>query len=227
MKKEREAISISPLHRRPVLHRLDVYPFALGYFLLVLLEIAEPREWLAALTDAAFLLLLLGQVVLFLMCQWDPLWHAAVAYRRSDGKTGAELQTWTHCLVVPFTAALACRPARPGIVRCNVSGVDRGRSRVATIRWHGWTYRCWISALGSVDLPMECIWRQREEAEPGDLSGCEEEEEAERNGTSPGCCHQFHRLHFPIDLALKFYGRWRGHGAASLRSARQVYGLSE
>ena len=81
------------------------------------------------LMDVAYIILLILQLLLFLKCAWDPLWHASVAYywllnnnntttnnsdnnSSSNGGGGgytegnvqwkiAQMKQWTHCLVIP------------------------------------------------------------------------------------------------------------------------------
>jgi len=71
-----------------MLHRLDVYPFLIGYLILISGDILllhnnnsnNHDDMPIILMDVAFLLLLMGQLLLFLKCAWDPLWYAFVAY---------------------------------------------------------------------------------------------------------------------------------------------------
>ena len=84
--------TIIPLCRRPIIHRLDIYPFLIGYSLLILFDglllhgnndgyDTTIGSSSAPITiDVAFLLLLIMQLLLFLKSAWDPIWHASIAY---------------------------------------------------------------------------------------------------------------------------------------------------
>jgi cation-transporting ATPase 13A1 len=132
--------TITPLRRRPILHRLDVYPFLIGYCTLILGDVlllhssdndsnnssSSGGVPIIILLDVAFLVLLVVQLLLFLKCAWDPLWHASVAYywlggsknyNTSSNKSShgmnfnqqgnsvqwkiEQMKHWTHCLVIP------------------------------------------------------------------------------------------------------------------------------
>ena len=87
---------ILPLTRRPLHHRLDVYPFIICYAILIWMDLhcsysssgsststlANLQRRLPLLTDALYIILLISQLILFLKCQWDPIWYAAIAYRQ-------------------------------------------------------------------------------------------------------------------------------------------------
>ncbi len=122
--------TIIPLIRRPLLQRLDILPFILGYFILILSDCillkaivtksdqnqAIKNEHLhnyAIAIDLIFLFMLMGQLVLFLWSQWDPLIKAKVAFRfyscnfcdASDFETterkAEDMRFWTHSLIIP------------------------------------------------------------------------------------------------------------------------------
>ncbi|KAL3759437.1 hypothetical protein ACHAWU_000736 [Discostella pseudostelligera] len=119
---------ILPLTRRQIHHRLDVYPFILGYVILIWMDVHYSSSSISSstlsthhiplLVDALYIILLVSQLILFLKCQWDPIWHAAIAYRRYQFKPASSLPSessplkimeqkihgmkcWTHCLVIP------------------------------------------------------------------------------------------------------------------------------
>ncbi|KAL7459250.1 hypothetical protein ACHAWC_011327 [Mediolabrus comicus] len=140
---------IIPLKRRPLLYRLDVLPFLLCYTVLILVDVlllltndgdANDDDYIGTsdaislllpiAMDVAYIVLLIMQLVLFLKCAWDPVWHASVAYYWlnydtssssvdkivKDGGTVAnnfnseeeviqwkinQMKQWTHCLVIP------------------------------------------------------------------------------------------------------------------------------
>jgi hypothetical protein len=93
---------IIPLKRRPIFYRLDVLPFLLCYIVLILVDVlllltnnggndddagsmintsGSMNSWLLPIAmDVAYIVLLIMQLVLFLKCSWDPVWHAKVAY---------------------------------------------------------------------------------------------------------------------------------------------------
>ncbi|KAL7498233.1 hypothetical protein ACHAWT_006367 [Skeletonema menzelii] len=80
--------TIIPLRQRSILHRLDVYPFLIGYTLLILSDGLlllhstddDISSSLPLAMDVAFIALLVVQLGLFLKCAWDPIWHAKIAY---------------------------------------------------------------------------------------------------------------------------------------------------
>ncbi|KAK1733658.1 cation-transporting ATPase [Skeletonema marinoi] len=83
--------TIIPLRQRSILHRLDVYPFLIGYSLLIFGDglllhsttndgnINNSTVPIIAM-DVGFIVLLILQLGLFLKCAWDPIWYAKVAY---------------------------------------------------------------------------------------------------------------------------------------------------
>eukprot|EP00804_Cyclotella_cryptica_P022565 CCRYP_009443-RA/>CCRYP_009443-RA protein AED:0.10 eAED:0.10 QI:76/1/1/1/0.5/0.4/5/2352/1498 len=154
-------IRIQPLQRRPLLKRLDVSPFLFAYsiliscdaFLVYCLPSADNGDHglyhnamstTATLIDLLFLLLLCGQLVLFLKCQWDPMWRAYVAFwmykpfsrkdasyynsRSSPHGTLSKIQamkSWTHCLILPQShlydgSSTAMRGEEGGIVPVSI-----------------------------------------------------------------------------------------------------------
>mmetsp|Transcript_30537 Transcript_30537/g.61020 ORF Transcript_30537/g.61020 Transcript_30537/m.61020 type:complete len:1555 (+) Transcript_30537:226-4890(+) len=122
---------IIPLIRRPLLQRLDILPFILGYAVLILSDctllsvtMSKSRKDratndnhhlhnYAVAIDLIFLFMLAGQLVLFLWSQWNPVVKAKVAFRfyscnfsdESDFETAErkaeDMRTWTHCLIIP------------------------------------------------------------------------------------------------------------------------------
>ncbi|KAL9179232.1 hypothetical protein ACHAXT_008522 [Thalassiosira profunda] len=203
---------VLPLIQRPVHLRLDVLPFALGYLALILLDAQFTSGAAIILVDVLYVALLLGQLALFLKCQWDPLWHASIAYRRYryqpppsslradiiDGKM-QDMTTWTHCLVVPPNpyatsdekASQTVRPERAGIVPVALESASGGTSLVATIHFRGWTYRCCCNAAAGLeeehaDRPMESIWQPDGEGSTsflGEISDGEDEFEDDKKAT--------------------------------------------
>ena len=170
--------AVIPLSRRPVPLRLDVLPFLLVYPALAAcdLYLSSSSEdggggvsavRLAVAVDLLFLSALLGQLALWLACQWDPRRRAAVAFSRRDEDGRGGMEGWTHALVVPAgqqraedggggggsekrrrKRSSAVGGERPGIVPLDVETVRSGRTgdgpstAVATVRFRGWTYRC-------------------------------------------------------------------------------------
>jgi predicted P-type ATPase len=123
---------IIPLTRRSTLQRLDVYPLLLGFASLILADVFlrtattdgrhddQSLPTLSIVLDVVYILLLLSQLVLFLKCQWNPVWRAKIAYRQysfvppplsaSNGSTPQkqvamakihDMKRWTHCLIIP------------------------------------------------------------------------------------------------------------------------------
>ena len=149
---------IIPLTRRTTLHRLDVCPFLIGYFILILFDVYyhhyhaatdQPTAFSSSynndtsattvsvsavnnnnniatiLIDILYTTLLIIQLIIFLKCQWDPIFYSQVAFRKyapqsssSSSSSSAvvakkkkiimsihekivDMKCWTHCLVIP------------------------------------------------------------------------------------------------------------------------------
>ena len=256
--------TIIPLIRRPIHSRLDVMPFVFCYTLLVAMDCSSRSLGSsilpgAVVIDVLFLILLLLQLALFLKCQWDPTWHAYVAYCRytnnnnntspqknivsmSECSKIHDMTTWTHCLVIPPPSSSG---ERSGIVPIKYEQIkimasstkDEGTTtyyHVSSINFRGWTYRCCCCNTNNtnnnntldnmhIDYPMENMWRTRSTKSgngndnmDNDGTGNNENWTKQQHKGKDGNFYwepRFHRLHFPIDLPLKFYTRqWKGHG---------------
>lgn len=273
---------ILPLTRRPLHHRLDVYPFITCYAILIWMDLhysysssvtstgtlANLHHYLPLLTDALYIILLLSQLILFLKCQWDPIWHAAIAYRRykfkrtssSRSKSSSrnlteqmihDMRSWTHCLVIPpsvdpsassssssSSSIQTVRPERPGIVPIILE--QTCTSSVAVIHFRGWTYRCCCNTFDEdvhhVDLPMESIFLDEKDFDKPlntkhAIVSSDDDAGDGKDGTNNSNCWEphFHRLHFPIDLPIKFYtNKWIGHTTHhSLQATNKIFGLNQ
>lgn len=190
----------------------------------------------AILIDVVYLLLLAGQLMLFLKCQWDPEWRACIAFKASVSGSKlnerSKVQTmkeWTHCLVVP---PYSYEKETGGIVPVIVVDSDQEGSEgcTAVVHFRGLSYRCCVNvdnARIDADLEMQSIWKT------DDLEDIDEDEdnneEVNTSNTSAAAAAwepHFHRLHFPIDLPLSFYTSWMGHNSKrdTLAATLQIYG---
>ncbi len=284
---------IIPLTRRPIHQRLDVYPFIICYSILVWMDVHYSHALgivggtsLAArhfpfLNDVLYISILIAQLIVFLKCQWDPLWHAAVAYRRYEFKQTSnslpksssmkimeqkihDMCSWTHCLVIPPTpngaggnhsslssSVQTMRPEKPGIVPVTIEESSSYRadekskttSIVAVIQFRGWSYRCCCNVSNFIDydyhhgdLPMELIFLDEKEIdvihnaksmkvsnEDDDIDGYDGRSSS--NYWKP----RFHRVHFPVDLPIKFYtNNWTGHSShQSLKATSEIFGVNQ
>ena len=211
-------IKILPLIRRHIFQRLDIYPFLLGYSLLILTDVSSSN--FEAVVDAVYLSLLALQLLLFLKCQWDPEWRATVAFRSNVGSTvgieGSKIELmsrWTHCLLLPTQTHENVRESG-GIVPVFLERTED--CTVAVVHFRGLTYRCCANTnSGDADVAMESIWKNEIE---------EIDEDAYEESAAVSWGPHFHRLHFPIDLPLNFYTSWSGHDSNKLLETRQIYG---
>ena len=285
---------IIPLTRRPIHHRLDVYPFIIGYSIVIWMDVHYSHASgivggtsLAArhfplLNDVLYISLLIAQLIVFLKCQWDPIWHAAVAYRRYEYKQTSttslpnlssrkimeqkiyDMRSWTHCLIIPPTPNCAggnnasassssiqtMRPERPGIVSVKIeessshyANEPNKTTSVAVIHFRGWSYRCCCNVskfidddYHHVDLPMELIFLDGNEIDVTHNAKCMivSDDDDDIDGHDGRSCSNywkphFHRLHFPIDLPIKFYTNyWTGHSShQSLKATSEIFGVNQ
>jgi cation-transporting ATPase 13A1 len=108
-----------------------------------------------------------------------------------------------------------------------VTKSDNETFKVAVISYEEIIFRCCIGTSGHAgqDLEMDSIWTIVEESKHPNSSSTVTEELEMDHKTQNSRSWNFHRLHFPIDLPLKFYTLWKGHGSeASLMTTRKVYG---
>jgi P-type ATPase of unknown pump specificity (type V) len=113
------------------------------------------------------------------------------------------------------------------------NGRDKEQFKVATISYEEIIFRCCLdrNRTAGQDLEMDSIWTMDEGSERPSTATttssptATSKEELEMQNTQKGWSVNFHRLHFPIDLPVKFYTSWKGHSSkSSLKTARKVYG---
>ena len=152
-----------------------------------------------------------------------------------------DMTTWTHCLVIPPSSSSGERsgivPIKYEQLKIMASStkdeVTTTYYHVSSINFRGWTYRCCrcyhntnnYNTLDNmhIDYPMENIWRTRSTKSSNgndnmdnNSTGKNENRTKQQHKGKDGNFYwepRFHRLHFPIDLPLKFYTQqWKGHG---------------
>jgi cation-transporting ATPase 13A1 len=151
------------------------------------------------------------------------------------------MTTWTHCLVIPPSSSSGERsgivPIKYEQLKIMASStkdeVTTTYYHVSSINFRGWTYRCCRCYHNTnnnntldnmhIDYPMENIWRTRSTKSSNgndnmdnNSTGKNENRTKQQHKGKDGNFYwepRFHRLHFPIDLPLKFYTQqWKGHG---------------
>lgn len=152
-----------------------------------------------------------------------------------------DMTTWTHCLVIPPSSSSGERsgivPIKYEQLKIMASStkdeVTTTYYHVSSINFRGWTYRCCRCYHNTnnnntldnmhIDYPMENIWRTRSTKSSNgndnmdnNSTGKNENRTKQQHKGKDGNFYwepRFHRLHFPIDLPLKFYTQqWKGHG---------------
>ena len=152
-----------------------------------------------------------------------------------------DMTTWTHCLVIPPSSSSGERsgivPIKYEQLKIMASStkdeVTTTYYHVSSINFRGWTYRCCRCYHNTnnnntldnmhIDYPMESIWRTRSTKSSNgndnmdnNSTGKNENRTKQQHKGKDGNFYwepRFHRLHFPIDLPLKFYTQqWKGHG---------------
>lgn len=196
-----DAYILVPLRERHIFLRLDVWPFLVCYVILIVLDFSNDFldgsiTILAVLPELLFPIVLLSHIALFLLCQWDIFWRAAVGYQRLSMVSAKS--DWTHCLV-----------EAPHIDKHHAAH-DAG---IVQIQRQNDTVVCRF---------QDVIFRYANQETDADTTLWDAERDAE-NSNNEG--NSFHRLRYPSHLPLAFYRQWTGHKSLrNLVEAQQVYG---
>lgn len=229
-----------PLRERTLMTRLDIGPFLLAYGLLVALDLLHEQPMpvnegggggdgeisTSSFSLVAFPVILFLHFWLFLVQQWNISWRATVGYQRIDttalssSSSSTTLLTWTHCLVEAPNVDKHQSSHDAGIVpvkfsRQKSAGSGSDSEIIAVVNFHDVIFRCNIVDENDADT---FLWSN-------DSDSASTSSTSKRNVSSTSGL--FHRLRYPINLPLSFYGKWGGHKRMELvRMAQQTYGTN-
>lgn len=244
---------LTPLVQRSMPTRLDVGPFVLVYGLLIYIDyyntgnndstttaasdvniLLQPFTWL-------FALVLSSHVLLVLLQQWNVRIRGLVGYQR--GKTQvvstevaatkkeaeAIMASWTHCLIVEGSnvssqndsadaaTAASSSSAGAGIAPVTIRKTTSGAAhqRVAIVDFHDISFRCPILAK-SLDQDV-MLWKQHANKDAATTTTT--------NNDKARTNLSFHRVRFPVQLPVSFYGSWKGHSSIdAVVQCQHLYG---
>jgi len=160
----------------------------------------------------AFPLTLVCHVGLFLVVQWNVELRATVGYTHAAvDEIEDEGEAWSHVYVLP-PENCGNDSIVPIASRTTYSDGET-TALVYTVRFQEITFRCHTMPEHMMDTTYSDLF--------GDNHVALEEE----SSVPP---LEWARLHFPIDLGLKFYKTWMGHSTkAQLKAGKILYGAND
>ena len=197
----------------------------------------QPLTWL-------FALVIFSHVMLVLMQQWNVHVRCLVGYQRAPtqvasstlqpsttgrGSVEAEalIASWTHCLVVEGGASAGGNSASQnngdalagaGIapVKVETTTQNSQQQQVAIVDFHDISFRCPIVPK-SLDQDI-LLWKSK-------VNKDVEANTAKSDGGRTNLL--FHRVRFPVQLPISFYGTWKGHSSLeSIVQCQRLYGAN-
>lgn len=190
---------LEPLVERSIWMRLDVAPFLLFYAILIGLDLVErDKSRYFDPFNVLFPLILVGQLVLFFLQQWNIQTRAMVGFQPAKS-----IESMTHCLVEAPHVDKHQSAHDDGIVVAN-----RSEDGAVIVKFRDVVFRSHVCSTGEdVDATL---WKK-------DCSS--------GNSTQTISRRTFHRLRYPIHLPLDFYRKWQGHNSLpTLVQAQGIYG---
>lgn len=214
--------TIIPLEERGALMRLDTLPFILSYFVLIIIDADDlqifPYDVLKKWCHVViFPSVLFVHFFLFLAVQWSVSMKACVGYKRGKKEIQERHGKWTHCLVIPPITNSMQRTGRTEIVSISYHEFqdrERNTCTVATIQYEEIVFRSCLSCEIGEDPEMDSIWS------PAVIASSTAAKFSEK---PDGMKSTFHRLHYPNDMPISFYTKWKGHNANTFQSTKRVY----